>query len=450
MNLQPRSLGALGLLKKIRDGFLEGWYFKGEAKSRDRMRLLMCNYTSNIIANFVGGTFWTGLLLLLSADDSFIGTLSMISSAANMTQCLAPMLLERFPKRKKLLMTMRSTVYLINVLLIGLIPLCPVSQQVRLYMVGLGVLIVNLISAFASPGLSIWHIQSIPNNTRSGYFTAVTMTVGAVVAICNLLGGILVDAFAARDMQYAGLMILRGIALVLCVVELLLYSKIKEYPYENSGSSFTLKDLVTKPFKEKKYLLTVSLTLLWNITANLPGSYYTVYLLKNVQFSYSHITLINMLNVPVVLFLTPVWRKVLSKYGWFKTLYMSIFLYAVHYLLLALVTPTTTWVYPISQIYAYVFAIGINLSFTGVPYVNMPQQNQTSFLGFYSTCGNLAVLISVWMGKQFILGVGDAEVTLLGLVFTGKQLLVALTGFMEVLAACGICLVSRKVGKTEA
>lgn len=195
----------------------------------------MCNYTSNVIANFVGGTFWTGLLLHLNAGDGFIGTMSMFSLAANMLQCFSPLLLERFPKRRTLLTVLRGVLYFINVILIGLIPLFPVDRQIRLYMTGAGVLIVNIINALISPGISIWHIQSLPNETRKSFFSLITMTVGAVVAICNLLGGWIVDIFAAHDMQYYGLLTVRAIAAVLCVVEIYLYFHIREYPYESSG-----------------------------------------------------------------------------------------------------------------------------------------------------------------------------------------------------------------------
>ncbi len=445
-----RSIDLRRIFRMLKYSFLEGWYMKGDPMSADRGRLVMCNYTSNIIANLVGGTFWTGLLIYMNADDGFIGTMSMISTAANMLQCLSPLLLERFPKRRKLLTLMRAAMYFINVLLIGLIPLFPASRQVKLYMTGFGVLIVNIVNAFIAPGLNIWHMQSLPNNkVRRSYFSVVTMTVGAIVAICNLLGGWLVDMFAANDMQYAGLMTLRIIAAVLCVVEMFLYFKIKEYPYEGSGSDFTIKDLVTKPFREKIYLLTVAVTFLWNVTANIPGSYFTVYLLKNIDVTYSYITLISMVNVPMVLFLTPLWRKVLGRFGWFRTLYVAMGGYVLHYIALALVTKSTVWVYPISQIMGYACAVGINLSFTGVPYVNMPKQNQTVFIGFYSTAANLAALIGVTLGRFFITSAGEASVTLLGMAFTGKQMLMLITGGLMCIAVVGIRAISKRVNSSD-
>lgn len=55
-----RSLNLRRTARRLRDSVLDGWYRKGDPSSEDRKRLVMCNYTSNVIANFVGGTFWTG------------------------------------------------------------------------------------------------------------------------------------------------------------------------------------------------------------------------------------------------------------------------------------------------------------------------------------------------------------------------------------------------------
>ena len=236
------------------------------------------------------------------------------------------------------------------------------------------------------------------------------------------------------------------VAAVLCVVEIYLYFHIREYPYESSGDRFTVRELFTRPLHEKKYLYTIAVVFVWNITANVPGSYYTVYLLRNVEMAYSTITLINMLNVPIVLFLTPVWRRVLGKYGWFRTLSFSMSIYALHYFLLAAVTKERPWFYALALMLGFTFAIGINLSFTGIPYFNMPRENQTVFIGFYSTCANLAALVGVTVGKYFILSTQEVNVALGSFVLTNKQLIVVLTGVLVSLAAICVRLISRKVG----
>ncbi len=444
---QLRHIDMGHLMRRLGGIFTEGWYAKGDEMATDRARLLACNYTSNVIANMVGGTFWTGFLLLLNADDAFVGTITMICTAANMLQFIAPLFLEQFKRRKVMLTILRGIMYLLNVAFIGVIPLFPVGSQFKLTMVAISVLLVNVINALIAPGLSIWHVQSLPNNVRQQFFSVVTMTVGAVVALFNLIGSKVCDMLTAQGMEYIGFSVLRIFAVILCVVELILYFKIKEYPYESSSERFTIKDLFTVPFKEKKYLFTVAVVFLWCFAANLPGSYYTVYLLRDVEVSYSYITVISMFNIPIVLLLTPFWRKLLTKYGWFKTLYLSMAVYLTHYVLLALVTKGTLFIYPISQILAYVFAIGINLAFTGIPYVNMPEKNQTVFIGFYSSVSNLAALLGVTLGKYFVLFTEEMQLNIGGFLFGNKQALVLLTGILLVGATIGIAIIDKKTAK---
>jgi len=188
----------------------------------------------------------------------------------------------------------------------------------------------------------------------------------------------------------------------------------------------------------------VAVVFLWCFAANIPGSYYTVYLLRDLEVSYSYITLITMFNIPIVLLLTPLWRKVLTKHGWFKTLYLALAVYIVHYFLLAMVTKRTMFIYPISQILAYIFAIGINLAFTGIPYVNMPEKNQTVFIGFYSSISNMAALLGVTLGKYFVLFTEEMNLNILGFHFGNKQALVTLTGILLIGACLGIIVIDKK------
>ncbi|MGI6240187.1 MAG: hypothetical protein ACOYI5_11260, partial [Christensenellales bacterium] len=185
-------------------------------------------------------------------------------------------------------------------------------------------------------------------------------------------------------------------------------------------------------------------TFLWNVAANLPGAYFTVYLLRDLGVSYSYITIISMLNIPVTLFLTPIWRKALAKNGWFKTLYRSIAVYLVHYLVLAFVTGRTLFLYPVSQILAYVFAVGINLSFTGIPYVNMPEKRQTVFIGFYSSASNFAALLGVTLGRYFVVSTDAFRFELFGMTFVNKQVLVAIAAVLLGGAALGIRAIDKR------
>lgn len=432
---------ALDLLLKCRNYLCDGWYF-GDEESKSRICHLQFNYTNNVMANLVGGNFFTGIMLLLGADDGFVGLMSMFVYAANCLQILSPLVLEHFPQRKKLLILMRLIIQFINILFIGAIPFFPLAQQARLVIFGASVLILNVLNAFISPGFSVWHIQFIPQRIRVKYFSLLSMTNGIIVALFNLLGGYIVDHFEGIGLEVWGFATLRIMAFAILMYDLSLLSRMKESPYDRSPQKLNLFNLLIRPFRERTYLRTVGVAFLWSMMANIPGSYYSVYLLRDVEVSYSFINVVNTFNVPVLILLTPLWSRFLRRYSWLKTCNISIALYAIHYLLLGLVTRGNyTWLYPMTIIYSFVLATGINLSFTNIPYINIPKQNQTLYIGFYSTMSNLGALLGVTFGRQFV--TMTESLTFLGA--GNKQMLMYTVFAMMSLAAVAIFFLRRGV-----
>ena len=406
-------------LRKAGSAAGDGWYF-GDDESKNRLRHLQFNYTNNVIANWVGGNFFTGIMLLLNADDAFIGLMSIFVFSANLLQILSSMLLERFKSRKKLLIIVRLIVQFINIVFIGAIPLFPINDQAKLVILGASVLILNVLSALISPGFSVWHIQLIPQHVRVKYFSFLSMTNGIIVAVFNLIGSAIVDHFGSLGLEVWGFAVMRIIAFGVLIYDLFLLSRMKEEPYPLSEKRTTLADLLIKPFKETRYLRVVAFAFTWCLIANIPGSYYSVYLLRNLEVSYSFITIINMLNVPILVLLTPVWSRILHRFSWLKTCNIAILLYAVHYLLLGFIDKgNVMWLYPTTLIYAFILAVGINLSFTNVPYLNIPEKNQTIFISFYTTMNNLGALIGVTFGREFIAATESLSTN----TFSNKQLL---------------------------
>ncbi|MBQ2668705.1 MAG: MFS transporter [Clostridia bacterium] len=432
-------------LRRTAEAVSDGWYF-GDEESKHRARHLQFNYTNNIIANWVGGNFFTGIMLLLNADDGFIGLMSIFVFSANCLQILSSMLLERFKTRKRLIITVRLIVQFINILFIGAIPLFPLENQAKLVILGASVLILNVLSALIAPGFSVWHIQLIPQHVRVKYFSFLSMTNGIIVAVFNLIGSAIVDHFGSLGLEVWGFAVMRIIAFGVLIYDLFLLSRMKEEPYPLSEKKTSLADLLIKPFKETRYLRVVAFAFTWCMIANIPGSYYSVYLLRNLEVSYSFITLISMLNVPILVLLTPLWSRILRRFSWLKTCNIAILLYAFHYLLLGCINKgNVMWLYPATLIYAYVLAVGINLSFTNVPYINIPEKNQTIFISFYTTMNNLGALLGVTFGREFIAlteGLSTPD-------FSNKQLLMYTVFGLMVLGAVVMFFLRRSLDKSD-
>ena len=437
---------ATGLVKRavhsLHETFVDSWYF-GDEESKSRLCHLKYTYNSNVVANLVGGNFYTGLLLLLGADDGFIGLISMFVTGANLLQFFSPLVLEHFPQRKKLLIIMRLIVQTLNIAFIGAIPYFPAAQQTKLFMFAAAQLILNCLHALTCSGLSVWHIQFIPNNIRLNYFTLITMTNGAVVALVNLIAGFFLDKFKAAGMELQGITVLRIIAYIMLLYDLTLLMRMKEKPYQRTVDRVKLTDLLTKPFKEKVYLRTVAIAVLWTLTGGIQSSYYSVYMLKDIEASYSFINLVNLLNAPILMLCTPLWSKFLRKQSsWLKTLNIAVSIYAVHYFLFSQVNQSNyLWLYTFAQIWAFTLGAGILLAMNNVPYINIPKENQTMFIGFYSTMTSIGSLVGVSLGRKVVTTLGDT-------VFMGmcdKQLLLLFAFFMMETAALVMFFLRRKI-----
>ena len=51
------------------------------------------------------------------------------------------------------------------------------------------------------------------------------------------------------------------------------------------------------------------------------------------------------------------------------------------------------YLYPLALIYSFVLTVGINLCLANIPYLNIPDKNQTVFVGFQATAVNLGAFL---------------------------------------------------------
>ena len=410
------------LLKNLKDWYYEGWYF-GDEESKSRSMHVHHNWLVNVIANLTGGSFLTGLLLFIGADDSFLGLVSMFTFGTNILQIFSSLILERFPKRKKLCVVVKAINHLINVAFIGVIPLFPIDRQFQLILMGGCILIVNLLNAFLNPALSIWFLQFIPQKIRSQYFGLLSMINGVSVAIATMIGSALVDTFKVQGREFLGLTILRIAAIILAVADITSLTKMKEEEYPKSSETFGIKDILIRPFKETKYLRMVFISFFWNFAANMPGSFFTAYMLQDLNVSYTFLTLVNLVNIPILIFVTPLWRRYISKRHWFSVINMGVLGYVIHFFMHSFVTADTLVLYPISIVLAYSMLSGINIFCSNLPYINIPEHNQTLFIGFFSAMTNLGALLGVTLSTQFVIYTQNFTFSIFRLSFTSRQFL---------------------------
>lgn len=410
-----------------------------------RINILASNYSTNITNNLVGGSFLTGLMLLLQADDLTIGLITIMIFVGNIFQLVSPLIIERFKRRKAFLIIGKTVIHFLNIIIISTISVLNITNQTRLFAIMLVLLIVNILSGIIAPGLSIWHIKSVPPNIRVKYFSFNNVASGVILYAAIMVFSRIADVFKSSGNEMLGLQILRVFAFIFALLDIYFMFRIKEFPY-TKGESIRVVQLFTIPIKEKKFMISVLVVCLWTFTANFSGSFFNIYLLKDLNVQYSYLNLINMLNIPVVILFTPLWSGRIRENTLFKTLYICMGFFLTHYIILSFVNGSTIrYLYPISMVIGFIFAPGINIAVANIPYKNIPESNQTVYIGFYAAMINFIAFVSATLGREFIKYTEEISINFFGMIMQNKQFIMLISAALMLTAVFVIRLLHKKL-----
>jgi hypothetical protein len=410
----------------------------------ERRKLTGFSYSAGIAANLYGGNFYTGLLLLMNADDKFMGTLAMINIGVGILPVFSAVFLDKFEHRKKILIIFRILIYALSIAGIGVLALVKADNSFKLSAILMVTLISGCIANIASPGMSVWHIKLIPEDKRAGYFSFVTITSGSINYLLTVAASSILDHYKALGYEFRTLMILRAVSLIFAALDIFLLTKIKEYPNLKTGTRLNVFNLFTKAFKSKKYLVSVAIGCMYCFAVNIQGPYYTVYLLKELGLKYSYLSLVTLLYMPFMIFFMPVWSRIIRRTSWNRTLLYCMLIYIPAYFLFPFTGKETIFIFPLASIVAYIASPGIGLFFSNNSYHNLPEHDQTELLGFYATVNNLASLAGVALGRWFIGATEGKHMVMFGQDMTNKQYLMFLVAIGLMLMTATVFFIDKK------
>lgn len=414
-----------------------------EEYAHNRQYILWFNIFANSAVMFYGGNYFTGLLLRMGADNNIMGLVTIITYAANLAAVFAPLLLERFRRRKAFLIASRGASYALQLLFITALPYLGIANGTKLSWVLVAIAAANLIGSLTGSGLTVWHLQSIPQNVRSSFFQNINMIIGILNMLMLNLAGVIADWFKGMGQELLGITLLRLIALAMAAGDLYNLSRLREYPYPEATAP-NLLSIFTNPLKIKPYRAVMTVIFLWTLTATLPGPFYTVYLLQDLHISYSFLSAVNLLNIPVLLVVLPAWSRLIRARGDIRLFPVLAALCSLHFLALSVINAGNyTWLYPTAVFYWFVASCGITQVASLIPYKFIPEANQSNYLSFYNTINMVAAMLGTVLGQQLILHTDQWSTHLLGMSFGNKQLLVAVTGAAILGAAVAMAFIHR-------
>lgn len=385
-------------------------------RAKGRAITLCSGLVSSVYGVFITGIFYTGFLSMYDIPIEGVGIISFIPYIASCFSIFSSMILERFQKRKKLLLASRIYFNFIYIIATTVMPMWVREPQARLYwFVGL-VFLAYSVDALFCPGLTPWFYAFYPadNERRSRYFQLNQIFSSTMSSITLITGGLLADALKGSPHQRQLIVGFRCFAFALVLLDVFMQAHAREYPYPK-GPKLRFRQVFTLPFHYRKFMYCLALMFAWNFISNLNNGLWGYHLLNHMRFSYTLINSMSVLYTFILIFSSPLWRRVLLRFSWVKTFGIANLIWIPTEICFFLMTPERSFLYVPVCLWQNVLNVGFNLSYSNFLYMHLPEENSTAHIAFYSIGANLFAFLGLMTGT-FVSGItGDTTMPFLGM-----------------------------------
>ena len=434
------------LLSDIRNSHFFYLFNFRDDLAKGRSCMMLSAVMASVISWLTTGLFYTSFLMANGIDIVKIGIISFVPFTANCFSIFSPSILERFPKRRFLLAGSRFTYYTLNILAITVMPRFVSDPQLKMTLFVILVFSANIINALFSSGYSVWQVKFIPESVRADYFSMNTLIVNFIGCGAAFLSSIVADALSGSAYENTIIVIFRLVAYALAILDVIIISSPKEYPYSKSDDLPKLRHIITKPFQHKKFAITMGLVFVWTFCINTPLSSLNYYLINNVGVKYTFIYTINVFYPFFLLFFLPFWQKILKKRGWLVTFAIGGLLHIPTNIAYSCVTASNyMWLMPAVRLTQHFFGVGLNVAYANMVYINLPEKDQTNYIAFHTLVVNIAGFLGMMAGTTFIAIFPDLVITLFGLQFTNVQMLLWVEAFGDLAVPTAVLLLLKVI-----
>lgn len=407
-NIAKRAV--LKITEPVRNSLYNAYIANDDGGAEYRRRIQYTNITANIISTVCGGVFLTGLLLYILRDESvavqnsYIGMIVILQYIANLLQFITPIITAKMISRRKFIVISRFVNFFINIVVLGIIPILPVSNITQATLFLGAIFLLSATGAVYSPAICLWHIIHLPEKggKRSDWMAMSSLILPICNAVTSLLASFVVDWFELKGLYITGILVCRGLMLLLVWWDMKQHGKIPEPEYKAADKVPSITKTLTAPFKYKEFLLVVLVMCLWQ-GSGLIGQYWNSYLIDNMGMSYTFFNSLTVMQIPMGIIFIPIWAKIIKKLGWLRTFGLATLIFMPPYLMNLFMFDTNVYIlYPIALWISYVGLPGVSASSSNLAYIQMPEQDQTECMCFYNIAVQIAGILCGTFGKLFI------------------------------------------------
>ncbi len=418
-------------LPAFRDTDFYRLYNLKDEKSRGRAMILANVLMCSIGNIFITGTFNTAFLAANGIDIVRVGIIAFVPYICQLLSLLTPRVFANIKRRRWILFATHFIYYGCNVFATTVMPMFVQDPGKRTLWFAVFLFIGNGINSVFGTGVSAWSVKFLPEGRDRNFYFSVSNLVTNVMGTVTAIGAALAaDALAGSPRQAQILTTLRLAAFVVLIIGGLLQILVpKEYPYERSTSKVRLRDVVTIPMQNRKFMLTVLAGYLWGFICFTNSSTWTYYLLDTVKLPYVMTYIPSVVMALGSIFLMSLCRRIYNRFGWHKMFRSNVLTILLIDCAAMFITAKTVWLFVIYSILGGLGQLILQLTTSNTMYLNLPATDADHYFNFHGFASSLFTLLGGVFGTWFLSVTerpdGGRLFELIGLDFYPSQLLVA-------------------------
>lgn len=351
---------------------------------------------AHVYANLTGGIFLPAFALILFASELQIGILAALPFFATIAQIFGSVMVERFGHRKTvaIFFALLSRLLWIPIVILVL-QLFDQSRSLLLTLVILIVLIHHLLGALSGVAWLSWMSNLVPPMIRGRFFGLRNSVLGTITIGVTLAGGYFLDWFHLRFDNLSPswpFVILFIIAIIAGVSSAILLIRQPD-PGQQRRNSVFLPNLFKQPFQNDQFRLMLGFAMIWSFAVNFASPFFIVYMIKDLNFSYTLISLMTILAALADLSGMGFWGTFSDRHGNRPVILIS-----------ALVGATLPffWLFSDSSLWSVVFLVpllhlaggfffaGYNLCSVNLLFNQVPRNNNSIYFALWSVINGFA------------------------------------------------------------
>lgn len=404
---------------------------------RSRMFFILEGITGIGQFSLATGAFLAGFVSFLGGGQTINGMLGVIPAAAGIFQIFSSLLLKGGKSRKEqvirigiILRILLSSIYFIPfiVMNVGGSKNLVITSFIACFALAF------IANGLAAPMISGWLIDLAPMSIRGAYLAKRDKISLGTIAVTTLVLGKVLDYEKALNNEFVGFIIVGLVLTLFGILNIIALINIEDINNERPNKERSFVRQLLMPLNDKIFIKIIYFYVLWNFALYIGGPYIAVYMVENLELTYTYMMTMTVIGSIIRVVFASVWGKIADRKSWFASSVYSLIILGVAHFSWGFVVPANSFILvPILNILGGIAWAGAAISLFNIQFLFANNEFRTMSISVNAAIGGVMSLVAVKFGGMIV---EQGDILVLSSLINGSRITFFLSGIL--LFACAI------------